>query len=106
MLTPRQRQYLKAQAHALKAHVHIGKAGVTPALGQELDVMLDSLELLKIRLNDSVHEDLAAVQDQLRASVPGLEVVRALGHTLLVYRASRTHPTRYPLPEGKAVNLE
>jgi hypothetical protein len=25
-------------------------------------------------------------------------VVRTLGHTVLVYRASRTHPTTYPLP--------
>jgi RNA-binding protein len=98
MLTPRQRQFLKAQAHPLKANVHIGKAGVTPALGADLDLMLDSLELVKIRLNDSAREDPAAVQGQLCASLPGLEVVRALGHTLLVYRASRTHPTRYPLP--------
>jgi len=98
MLTPRQRQYLKAQAHPLKAHVHIGKAGVTPALGQELDLMLDSFELLKIRLNPNAQADPAAVEEHLQASVPGLEVVRALGHTLLVYRASRTHPTRYTLP--------
>ena len=98
MLTPRQRQYLKAQAHPLKANVHIGKAGVTQALGQELEVMLDSLELVKIRLNENAGEDPASIQDQLRARVPGLEVVRTLGHTLLVYRASRTHPTRYPLP--------
>ena len=98
MLTPRQRQYLKAQAHALKPHVHIGKAGVSEALGLELDTMLDSLELLKIRVNTNAREDLATAEAGLLARVPGLEVVRTLGHTLLVYRASRTHPTRYPLP--------
>jgi len=98
MLTSRQRQYLKAQAHSLKASVHIGKAGVTASLGQELDVMLDSLELVKIRLNPNALADAEAVREQLGAAVPGLEVVRVLGHTLLVYRASRTHPTRYPLP--------
>lgn len=98
MLNPRQRQYLKAQAHPLKANVHIGKAGVSQALGEELDVMLDSLELLKIRVNTNAREDLAEAEAQLTARVAGLEVVRALGRTLLVYRASRTHPTRYPLP--------
>jgi len=98
MLTPRQRQFLKAQAHALKAGVHIGKAGVTRALGDDLDAMLDSLELVKIKVNANAREDLALAQAQLLAHLPGLEVVRTLGHTLLVYRASRTHPTRYPLP--------
>lgn len=98
MLTPRQRQFLKAQAHPLKAHVHIGKSGVTEALGAELDAMLDSLELMKIRLNQNTGVDLDAATEQLTARVPGLEVVRTLGHTLLVYRASRSHPTRYPLP--------
>ena len=98
MLTPRQRQFLKAQAHPLKAHVHIGKSGLTPALGAELDVMLDSLELMKIKLNQNSSEELEAVAGPLAAAVPGLEVVRTLGKTVLVYRASRTRPTQYPLP--------
>jgi RNA-binding protein len=98
MLTPRQRQFLKAQAHPLKANVHIGKSGVTAALGAELDIMLDSLELMKIRLNQNTATDMAAATAQLAAQVPGLEVVRTLGHTVLVYRASRTKPTQYPLP--------
>lgn len=98
MLTPRQRQYLKAQAHPLKANVHIGKSGVTAALGAELDIMLDSLELMKIKLNQNSPEELAAVAEQLAACVPGLEVVRTLGRQVLVYRASRTHPTGFPLP--------
>ncbi|MDR3671922.1 MAG: YhbY family RNA-binding protein [Holophaga sp.] len=98
MLTPRQRQFLKAQAHPLKAHVHIGKSGLTEALGAELDVMLDSLELMKIKLNQNASEDLDTLGRQLAASVPGLEVVRTLGKTVLVYRASRTRPTQYPLP--------
>jgi RNA-binding protein len=98
MLNPRQRQFLKAQAHPLKANVHIGKSGVTEALGAELDVMLDSLELMKIRINQNSAEDLAGAAEQLCAKVPGLEVVRTLGHTVLIYRASRTHPTHYPLP--------
>jgi len=98
MLTSHQRQFLKAQAHPLKANVHIGKSGVSPALGAELDIMLDSLELMKIKLNQNAAEDLDAVVAQLTALVPGLEVVRTLGHTLLVYRASRSHPTHYPIP--------
>jgi len=98
MLTPRQRQFLKAKAHPLKANVHIGKAGLTEALAQELDVMLDSLELMKLKLNQNTSVDEDSVVEALQAKVPGLEVVRVLGHTVLVFRASRTHPTGYPLP--------
>jgi RNA-binding protein len=98
MLTPRQRQYLKAQAHPLKANVHIGKSGVTEALAAELDVMLDSLELMKIKLNQNATEDLETVAGQLAERVPGLQVVRTLGRQVLVFRASRTHPSRYLLP--------
>jgi RNA-binding protein len=98
MLTPKQRQYLKAKAHPLKANVHIGKAGVTDALAAELDAMLESLELMKIKLNQNTFEDLDTVTGALAAKVPGLEVVRTLGHSLLVYRASRLRPTAYPLP--------
>jgi RNA-binding protein len=42
MLTPKQRQFLKAQAHHLKPVVHVGKLGVSPTFLAELDFMLDS----------------------------------------------------------------
>jgi RNA-binding protein len=98
MLTPKQRQFFKAKAHPLKANVHIGKAGLTDSLAQELDVMLDSLELMKIKLNQNTFEDESSVVEALKLKVPGLEVVRVLGHTVLVHRASRIRPTAYPLP--------
>lgn len=98
MLTPKQRQYLKAQAHPLKPHVHIGKAGVTDGLAAELDAMLESQELMKIKLNQNTFEDLDTAARVLEAKVAGLEVVRLLGRTVLVFRASRLRPTAYPLP--------
>ncbi len=98
MLTSKQRQYLKAEAHHLKPVVHVGKGGVTPALAAELDQMLESLELMKIKLNQNTSEDEASVAEALVRMVPGLIHVWTIGHTLLVYRASRTRDTRYPLP--------
>ncbi len=98
MLNVKQRQFLKAEAHHLKPVVHIGKAGVTPSLAAELDVMLDSLELVKIKINPNSFEDKATVIEALCAQVDGLEHVWTVGHTLLFYRASRTKETRYPLP--------
>jgi len=98
MLTPKQRQFLKAQAHVLKPVVHIGKAGVTDALAQELDVMIESLELMKLKLNQNTFEDRETVVDALTCRVEGLQHVWTIGHTILVYRASRNKPTAFPLP--------
>ncbi|HEU4950378.1 MAG TPA: YhbY family RNA-binding protein [Holophagaceae bacterium] len=97
-LTPKQRQYLKAKAHALKPLLQVGKAGVTPALTEELDRVLDVHELVKVKLNDNTFEDEAGVIAAFSAKVEGLLHVWTIGHTLLLYRPSRGRPTRYPLP--------
>jgi RNA-binding protein len=98
MLTPKQRQFLKAQAHHLKASVHIGKGGVTDALARELDVMLESLELIKIKLNQNTAEELETVIAGLKERVQGLEFVWTIGRTVLIFRASQNKPTSYDLP--------
>ena len=104
MLTPKQRQYLKGEAHHLKPVVHIGKGGATPALVSELDIMLDSLELVKIKLNQNTFEDEQTVIDALCGKIKGLEHVWSIGKTLLFFRPSRTKATKYPLPGGKEVS--
>jgi RNA-binding protein len=98
MLTSKQRQYLKAQAHKLKPAMHVGKGGVTPAQAAELEVMVDSLELVKVKINPNSLEDEASAAKVLCGSVAGLEHVWTIGHTMLFFRPSRTRDTRYPLP--------
>ena len=98
MLNPKQRQYLKAQAHKLKPVMHVGKGGVTPAQAAELDVMVESLELVKIKINPNSFEDEGTATQALCAAVPALEHVWTIGHTLLFFRPSRNKDTRYPLP--------
>ncbi|WLT33223.1 YhbY family RNA-binding protein [Geothrix sp. PMB-07] len=98
MLTSRQRQYLKAQAHKLKPVMHVGKGGVTPAQAAELDVMVDSLELVKVKINPNSFEDEDTAARALCAAVPDLQHVWTIGHTMLFFRPSRTHEPRYSLP--------
>ncbi len=98
MLTPKQRQFLKAQAHKLKPVMHVGKSGVTPAQAAELEVMIESLELVKIKINPNSFEDEGTAAMAMCASVSGLEHVWTIGHTMLFFRPSRTRDTRYPLP--------
>ena len=98
MLTPKQRQFLKAQAHHLKPVMHVGKGGVTPAQAAELDIMVDSLELVKVKINPNSFEDEATAAAALCSAVQGLQHVWTIGHTLLLFRPSRSKATRYPLP--------
>jgi RNA-binding protein len=98
MLTPKQRQFLKAQAHHLKPAVHIGKGGITDSLAAELDVMLESLELIKIKLNQNTAEELETAILGLKERVKGLEHVWTIGRTILVFRPSLNKPTSYALP--------
>lgn len=98
MLTPRQRQYLKAKAHALKPVLHVGKAGVTAALVEEIGLVLESLELIKVKLNKNTFEDEETVIKALVGRLEGLEHVWTIGHTLLLFRPSREKPSRYTLP--------
>jgi RNA-binding protein len=97
VLTPKQRKILKAEAHRLKPVVHIGKSGVTDALAQDLDVVLDSLELIKVKLNQNFSEGEDAALKALADKIQGLEHVWTIGHTLLLFRPSRTRTTRYSI---------
>ena len=67
-------------------------------LAAELDVMLESLELMKIKLNQNTSEELDTVITGLQARVEGVEHVWTIGKTILVFRPSRNKPTRYALP--------
>ena len=98
MLNSKQRQFLKARAHGLKPVMHVGKGGVTPAQAAELDVMVDSLELVKVKINPNSSEDEVTAASALCAAVADLEHVWTIGHTLLFFRPSRSRDTRYPLP--------
>jgi RNA-binding protein len=97
LLTPKQKKILKAEGHHLKPVVHIGKSGVTDALAQDLDVALDSLELIKVKLNQNFSEGEEAALKALAEKIQGLEHVWTIGHTLLLFRPSRTHATRYSI---------
>lgn len=98
MLTPRQRQHLKAKAHPLKPVLHIGKMGITQALVAEIDQILESHELIKVKLNKNTFEDEASVVESLKVRIEGLEHVWTIGNTLLLFRPSKEKPSRYSLP--------
>jgi len=86
---PRQRQWLRGRAHALRPVVLVGQGGVTDAVVRAVDVALTARELIKVRLHEP--EDKHAAADAL-ATRTGAALCGLVGHTVILYRAHPEHP--------------
>ena len=89
-LTPKQRQALKGQAHALSATVLLGNQGLTDAVVKEIDRALAAHELIKVRVPGDEREEREAVYREVSDRL-GAARVQSIGKLLVFYR---------PLPEG------
>ncbi|HJX27628.1 MAG TPA: ribosome assembly RNA-binding protein YhbY [Thermoanaerobaculia bacterium] len=79
-----QRKWLRGQAHSLKPVVQIGKNGLTEGTLREIDLALDTHELIKVQAVASKEEkqELARqIAEELEA-----ETVGQIGHVLILYR--------------------
>ena len=94
-LTPEQRKFLKAQAHALKPVVMIGAQGLTEAVIQEAGRALAAHELIKIRVLGDDREARETYLAELCATL-GASPVHHIGKLLLLYLAAEKPRLRLP----------
>lgn len=94
-LTPEQRKFLKAQAHALKPVVMIGAHGLTEAVSREVDRALAAHELIKIRVLGDDRDARVAYFEALCADL-GAAPVQHIGKLLLLYRPAEKPILRLP----------
>lgn len=84
-MTGKDRAALRAEAHHLKALVHVGHAGLTEAVLSSLDDVLRTHELVKAQVAQagelSARDAANQAAEQLQA-----EVVQVIGRTFTVYR--------------------
>lgn len=85
MLTPKERQALKGQAHSLEPVVSIGGKGLTDAVIAEIDFALKAHELLKIRAGTMDRHERAKAFDAICAGT-GAEPVQHVGKVFVIYR--------------------
>lgn len=95
MLTGKQKKFLRAQAHHLKAIFQVGKAGVSENLATQISLALTANELVKISILQNCETDRYEVAENL-VQATGAELVQVLGKTLVLYRA--TDNRQYTLP--------
>lgn len=95
MLNSKQRQFLKAQAHALNPVILVGDAGLSDNLLAELDRALGHHELIKVRLPASEREE----RDTLAQAIvdrSGSEMVQQIGRVLVIYRPGEKKRIQLP----------
>ncbi len=84
-LSPTQRRAFKTRAHHLEPVVIIGDAGLTPAVLREIDVHLNSHELIKIRVHGDDREARIAMRDTICEAL-NASPVQHIGKILVMFR--------------------
>jgi len=87
-LTPNQKKYLRGLGHPLQPIVAVGQQGLTDAVVRELDLALDTHELLKVRVRAGDRrlrgEILSSMAERTQA-----ELVHTIGNVGLFYRKNK-----------------
>jgi len=90
-LTQKQRRHLSGLAHHLKPVVIVGQHGLSDGVFNELDIALDTHELVKVRVNAGDREQrgemIAAISERNAA-----QLVQSIGHVAVFYRRHPEQP--------------
>jgi RNA-binding protein len=74
----------RAQAHTLKPVIMIGQSGLTAAVLAEIELALNTHELIKIRIR-AEREDRKLISEKICAET-GAELIQTIGQITVVYR--------------------
>jgi RNA-binding protein len=91
MLTPKQRQFLKALAHPLAPVVRVGRNGVTPAVVEETKKSLLAHELIKVRFDADEAEERKS-QAEFLAEEADAQLAGQVGKVAMLYRRREEKP--------------
>lgn len=83
-MNPIEKKKLKAQAHPLNPVVIIGQAGLTAAVTKEINLALDTHELIKVRIR-AEKEERTAIREQICLDTQA-ELVQSIGQIAVLYR--------------------
>mgnify|MGYP002069142862 CR=1 FL=1 len=85
MLSNKERSQLRSIGNDLPPIIMIGKAGITKTILNELELVLDARELVKVRIlpNSDLVIKVAAAQ---LAESTAAEIVHVVGGNILIYR--------------------
>lgn len=79
-----EKKKLKAQAHPLNPVVMIGQAGLTPAVLKEINLALDTHELIKVKIR-AERDERNVMREQICAETRA-ELVQSIGQIAVFFR--------------------
>ena len=95
-LRGKQRRFLRALGHHLKAVLQIGHEGVTGAVVGQALAQLQAHELIKVRVGEGAPGDRYAIAGELAAATQS-DLAQVLGRTFLLFK-KRKQDSRIELP--------
>lgn len=87
MITGKQRKYLKSLGHSLEPILQIGKSGITENLLKQIDEMLETRELIKVKILNNNELDANEVANDISEELRA-EFVQSIGNKFVIYRES------------------
>ena len=93
-----QRKYLRGLAHKLNPAAFVGHKGITPSLTDEINMALDTTELIKIKFSDHKEKELKTALVEEIASITQSHVAGMVGHVAILFR-------QHPDPEKQKIKL-
>lgn len=88
IITSAQKKHLKGLAHKLKPFVIIGSHGLTQAVHDEIDQVLNDHELIKVRINAETREDRRAIATAI-CQTHEAALLQTIGHIIVIYRPAK-----------------
>ncbi len=83
-MNPIEKKKLKAQAHPLNPVVIIGQAGLTAAVINEINLALDTHELIKVKIR-AERDERSAISVQICTETRA-ELIQSIGQIAVLYR--------------------
>lgn len=97
MLTGKQKNYLRSEAHHLKPILQVGKLGVNENLVEQVEDVLEKRELIKVSVLQNCEMDKSDVAEALKNEAEA-EIVQIIGNTIILYKESLENK-KIELPE-------
>ena len=101
MLTSKERAALRAQANGLDTTLMVGKGGVSDAVVEEAEKLLEARELVKGRVLESAMLTAREASDAI-CEATGADGVATAGSTFVLWRKSKKLEAGEPRPGGPA----
>lgn len=90
-ISTKTRASLRGLANTINTMLQIGKGGITPALIEQVEELLNHHELVKMRVLETASFDARSAAQEL-SEATGSEIIQVIGSRLVLYRENKSEP--------------